>query len=59
MDELLEQMISVYTMMGKKEFAEAIAKMLWNIYRECIAKGFELDEAMAITLSFAKSQSGK
>lgn len=57
MEELLKQMTAVYEIMGKKEFAVSIATMLWNIYNECITKGFCHEEAMAITLSFAKSQS--
>lgn len=51
--------MSVYALMGKDEFAEAIASMLWNIYSKCKQKGFSDEQAMAITLSFAKSQSGK
>lgn len=45
--------------MGQPEFAGAIAEMLWNIHDACIKKGFSKEEAMSITLSFAKSQSGK
>ncbi len=56
MEELLKQMKMVYEVMGKQEFAETIANMLWNIYSECTKKGFAQDEAMAIVLSFAKSQ---
>lgn len=59
MEEVLTQMKLVYEVMGKDEFAEAISKMLWNIYKHCIEKGFAQDEAMAIVLSFSKSQSGK
>lgn len=59
MEELLKQMMQVYEVMGKKEFATSIATMLWNIYNECILKGFDHDQAMQITLSFAKSQTGK
>lgn len=59
MEELIKQMQQVYEMMGKKEFAESIATMLRNIYNECISKGFNDEQAMQITLSFAKSQSSK
>lgn len=59
MEDLIKQMKLVYDLMGKKEFSESIAKMLWNINMECINQGFNHEEAMAITLSFAKSQSGK
>lgn len=59
MKELIEQMKMLYEEMGKKEFAESIAAMLWNIYNECISKGFNPDQAMAITLGFSKSMSSK
>ena len=59
MENLVEQMKLVYEMMGRDDFAEAIAKMLSNIYDKCIVNGFTADQAMQITLSFAKSQSGK
>lgn len=59
MEELINQMKMVYEAMGRKEFAEAIATMLWNIYTESKAKGFTDEQAMAITLSFSKSQTGK
>lgn len=59
MEELLEQMKMVYEVMSKDEFAESIAKMLWNIYCKTKDKGFTDEQAMQITLSFAKSQSGK
>lgn len=57
MKEILEQMMMVYELMGKDEFAESISKMLWNIYTKCKDKGFSDEQAMAITISFAKSQS--
>lgn len=47
----------VYDLMGKDEFAESISKMLWNIYTKSKDKGFTDEQAMTITLSFAKSQS--
>lgn len=53
---LVKQMEQVFKLMGKEEFAESIATMLWNIYSKCCEKGFAQDEAMAITLSFEKSQ---
>ena len=56
MENLIEQMKLVYDVMGKDEFAESIAKMLWNIYTKSKEKGFNDEQAMAITLSFAKSQ---
>ena len=59
MEEIQKQMTMIYEIMGKDEFAEAITSMLWKIYSKCIEKGFAQDEAMAITLSFAKSQSSK
>ncbi len=59
MEDLLKQMLQVYELMGRQEFSDSIAKMLWNIYNSCIKKGFQHEESMAITLSFAKSQSGK
>lgn len=57
MEKLLEQMKMVYEMMGEDSFAESIATMLWNIYTKCKNKGFTDEQAMAITISFAKSQS--
>lgn len=59
MEEILKQLKMVYDLMGKDEFAESIALMLANIYKKCKKKGFTDEQAMAITLSFAKSQSGK
>ena len=56
---LVKQMEQVFKLMGKEEFADSIATMLWSIYSKCCEKGFAQDEAMAITLSFAKSQSSK
>lgn len=57
MDEIIKQMTMVYDLMGKDEFAESISKMLWNIYTKSKDKGFTDEQAMTITLSFAKSQS--
>lgn len=59
MDELITQMTEIYKLMASDEFAESIAKMLWNIYIKSVQQGFSQDQAMQITLSFAKSQSGK
>lgn len=59
MEEVLKQMKMVYEVMGQKEFADAIATMLWNIYTSSKEKGFSDDQAMGITLSFAKSQGAK
>lgn len=59
MKDLVDQMKMVYDLMGRDEFADSIAKMLWNIYKKCIGYGFTEEQAMQITLSFAKSQSGK
>lgn len=55
-DKLMEQMTLVYGIMAKDEFANAISTMLWNIYCKSIEKGFSEEQAMSITLSFAKSQ---
>jgi hypothetical protein len=56
MEELLKQMKMIYELMGKDEFAESIANMLWNIYCKCKEKGFSDDQAMQITLRFSKNQ---
>ncbi len=59
MQELIDQMTLVYKIMSRDEFAEAIATMLWNIYSKAKDKGFSEQDALAITLSFSKSQTGK
>lgn len=59
MEELLEQMEMFYKTMAKDDFAESIAKMLWNIYEKSKKQGFTEEQAMEITLSFAKSLSQK
>lgn len=59
MEDLIKQMTMVYELMARDEFAESISKMLRNIYSKCKEKGFSEEEAMQITLSFAKSQNGK
>lgn len=56
MEALVKQMVEIYKMMGSDDFADAVATMLWNIYSKAKAKGFSEEDAMAITLSFAKSQ---
>ncbi len=45
----------VYKVMGSDQMAESVAKMLWNIYSKSKKEGFTDDQAMTITLSFAKS----
>ena len=57
MEELIAQMKLIYEVMGKDDFAKSVSKMLWNIYCKCKEEGFSEDQAMSITLSFAKSQS--
>lgn len=57
MEELVQQMRIVYEIMGSDEFATSIAKMLRNIYQKAKDAGFNDEQAMDITLAFARSQS--
>lgn len=57
-DLLLDQMTMVYKLMASDDFSDAIATMLWKIYQKSREKGFSESDALAITLSFAKSHGG-
>lgn len=56
LEEALEQMNLIYEVMGRDEFAESIAKMLWNIYDKSKKVGFSDEQAFQIVCGFAKTQ---
>jgi hypothetical protein len=57
LEELVGQLTLVLKAMATDEFADSVATMLWNVYSKSKEKGFSDEQAMSITLSFAKSQS--
>lgn len=57
--QLSDTMTVIYKVMVSDEFTDSVADMMWKIYQKLKAKGFSEQQAMDITLHFAKSQSTK
>jgi len=55
-EEILKQLTAILKVMATDEFANTLAGMLWNIYSKSKEKGFTDEQAMSITLIFAKNQ---
>jgi len=58
-EQLKAQFNMLFEIMAEDDFTEAVSTMLWNMYTKLKEKGFTDDQAMMITTSFAKNQSGK
>lgn len=56
MENLDQMLIQIYKIMGTDEYAEAVAQSMWNIYQKLKEKGFTEEQALSITLHFAKAQ---
>lgn len=50
-------MTQIYKIMASDEFTDSVSTMMWKIYTNLKAVGFNGEQAMTICLTFAKSHS--
>ncbi len=53
-EELIETMMTLTEAMGDPRFTKALAKTLWQVFTDLQEQGFTKDQAMQLTISFAK-----